>query len=262
MRRQVPSSRRRGVNSQLEIDLDDFEGFKAHTLVASLRDRYKQGATLAQQAILKLVEDLDELNKRFLAEQDRVALTSVQGRVKEEDRFFRKMLTACRERARTQGISRETLEASFSEMKDLAGVRFSCPYFDEVIPAVEDLVRPRLAAIGYGTDLRNEAGYEDKNYLEDGDALGYRSYHFYVRIPTVVDIYENIEMCLCEVQARTELQHIWADKSHDLMYKPAIGWETPDEQLVALMKQVSNNLRLVDELLVDIRRRVRKENIS
>lgn len=262
MGRQGSWRRRRNVNSHLEIDLDDFEGFKAHALVAPLRHRYKQSATLAQQAILKLVEDLDELNKRYLAEHDRVALTSVQGRIKEENRFFRKMLTTCREKARTQGISRETLEASFSGIKDLAGVRFSCPYFDEVIPAVDDLVRPRLATIGYGTDLRSETGYADKNYLENGDTFGYRSYHFYVRIPTIIDIYENIEMCLCEVQARTELQHIWADKSHDLLYKPATGWETPDEQLVALMKQVSNNLRLVDELLVDIRRRVRKENAS
>lgn len=260
MTRQAARSRQqRGVLNRLDINLDDFEVFKNHALVTPFRGRYRREAALAQQAILQIVEDLEVVNQAYLDNHGRVALTSVYGRVKEEDSFFRKMLSACRERAKAQGVSQKTLEASFSDIKDLAGVRFSCPYFDEVIPTIDGLVRSDLLALGYGADLSNEVGFADKNYLEDGDTFGYRSYHFYVRIPTVVDIYETIEPCLCEVQARTELQHIWADKSHELMYKPSAGWDVPDEQLVGLMKQISNNLRLVDELLVDIRKRVRKE---
>lgn len=259
-RRAAHASQRREVASRLEIDLDDFEGFKIHDLVVPFRARYKRGAALAQQAIIKFIEDLEGLNEQYLAEHNRVALTSIQGRVKEEDSFLKKLLTSCRERARAQGMSPETIEAAFLGIKDLAGVRFSCPYFDEVVPAVNDLVRPKLASGGYGTDLREDSDYDDKDYLENGDPLGYRSYHFYVRIPTIVDIYGSVERCLCEVQARTELQHIWADKSHDLMYKPGVGWDTPDDDLVALMKQVSHNLRLADELLVHIRRQVRSEN--
>jgi ppGpp synthetase/RelA/SpoT-type nucleotidyltranferase len=254
------SSQRRGVSSRLEIDLNNFDGFKKHDLVAPFRERYKRAAALAQQAIIKLIEDLEGLNEQYLAEHNRVAITSIEGRVKEEDSFLKKLLSSCQERARAQGMSPETLEVAFLGIKDLAGVRFSCPYFDEVVPAVNDLVRLKLAASGYGTDLREDPNYEDKDYLENGDPLGYRSYHFYVRIPTIVDIYGSVDRCLCEVQARTELQHIWADKSHDLMYKPGVGWDTPDDDLVALMKQVSHNLRLADELLVHIRRQVRSEN--
>jgi ppGpp synthetase/RelA/SpoT-type nucleotidyltranferase len=217
---------------------------------------------LASEAVVRLVEDLEGLNEQHLAMHQRVAFTAVQGRVKQEDSFLKKLLRSCRDLGQAKGISQATLDAAFSGIKDLAGVRFSCPYFDEVVPAVNDLVRPKLATIGYGTDLQSEAGYEDKDYLENGDAFGYRSYHFYVRIPTVVDIYGTVELCLCEIQARTELQHVWADKSHDLLYKPATGWDAPDDQVVALMKQVSHNLRTVDEVLVDIRRRVREEKKS
>lgn len=225
-----------------------------------MRERYKRDALLAEQAIIHLVESLEELNEEYLAEHSRVAFTSVQGRVKEEDSFLRKLLRVFREQAASKGVSIETLEIAYTSIKDLAGVRFSCPYFDEVVPAVEGFVRPQLASFGFGADLRHEAGFDDKNYLEDGDAFGYRSYHFYVRIPTVVDIYGTVQPCLCEVQARTELQHVWADKSHDLLYKPRSGWDQPDEQVIALMKQVSNQLRVADELLVDLRRRVRRES--
>lgn len=244
---------------RLEIDLDDFDLFVGHALVAPFHERYKRAAALAEQAVVRLVEDLEELNEQYLATNGRVAFTATHGRVKAEEPFFRKMLRICRQEARAQGLSAATLEAAFVGIKDLAGVRFSCPYFDEVIPAVDNLVRPKLAAFGYGTDLREEGGLGDKDHLEQGDAFGYRSYHFYLRVPTVVDIFGTVEMCLCEVQARTELQHVWADKSHDLLYKPAVGWAAPDDHVVALMKQVSNNLRAVDEMLVDIRRRVRGE---
>ncbi len=254
-----PSGR---LTARLDIDLDDFKGFKSHSLVAPLRERYRRAGLLAEHAIVRLVEDLEALNEIHIETHGRVAFTAVQGRVKQEDRFLAKILSTCREQAKAQGVTAATLDASFAGIKDLAGVRFSCPYFDEVVPAVNELVRPSFGTKGYGTDLRAEPGYDDRNYLENGDRFGYRSYHFYVRIPTVVDIYGGVEMCLCEVQARTELQHVWADKSHDLLYKPSIDWNEPDEQIVALMKQVSNNLRAVDGYLVDIRHRVRGEKSS
>jgi ppGpp synthetase/RelA/SpoT-type nucleotidyltranferase len=249
----------RGPGRPPAIDLQNFDAFKGHPLVAPLVERYRRDATLAQYAVARLLEDLEELNDRYLEEEDRVAFTAVEGRVKEENSFLMKLLRDCRTLTQARGVSQATLAAAYAGIKDLAGVRFSCPYYDEVVPAVNELVRPALAAIGYGTDLRGEAAYQDKDFLDEGDSLGYRSYHFYVRVPTVIDIYGGVEPCLCEVQARTELQQVWAHKSHDLLYKPTEGWGHRDERVVELMRQVSNNLRAVDEYLVDIRRRTRGE---
>jgi hypothetical protein len=38
------------------------------------------------------------------------------------------------------------------------------------------------------TDL-SSVGLGDKNYLDKGDSKGYRSYHFFLKVPTPVDIY-------------------------------------------------------------------------
>jgi len=181
--------------------------------------------------------------------------------VKSEDSFFRKLHKMCYANAQTHGLTQNTLIELYSDIKDLCGVRFSCPYFDEVKEAVVKLVRPGLHALGYGTDLQSDSRYQDRDYLDTGDELGYRSYHFFVMVPTVIDIFGNVKLCLCEMQARTELQNVWAVKSHDLLYKPEAGWNFSDGHVVADMRQVSNSLRAADQFLVSIRDRIRGEHI-
>jgi ppGpp synthetase/RelA/SpoT-type nucleotidyltranferase len=239
------------------IDLESFDAFRLHPWVSPLIQRYTKDATLARHAVARIVTDLENLNKRCIEKHGRVSFTSVEGRVKPETRFLRKLYKMCRVNAPTHGTTPDSLHELYCNIKDLCGVRFSCPYYDEVKPAIAKLVRPRLSALGYATDLQSDPRYQDADYLDTGDEAGYRSYHFFVRVPTVINIFGHVEMCLCEVQARTELQHIWAVKSHDLLYKPTAGWEFHDEAVVENMRQLSNNLRFADQLLVDIRNRVR-----
>ena len=153
----------------------------------------------------------------------------------------------------TQG----SLKRIYKGIRDLAGVRFSCPYLDEVKTTIQQLVRPGLRQLGYDIVLKT-APFSDKDYLNEGNEHGYRSYHFYLRVPTDEDIYGNSRLCLCEVQARSELQHIWAVKSHDLLYKPGAGWQFSDVHVAEDMRQVSNSLRAADQHLVSIRDRIRK----
>jgi ppGpp synthetase/RelA/SpoT-type nucleotidyltranferase len=219
-------------------------------------DDYRHNATLAKAAVATLVTDLENVNIDYQEKFGRVAFTTIEGRVKSEDSFFRKLYSKSREDSATVGITEKTLQSLFDSINDLAGVRFSCPYYDEVKESIENLVRPDLSNLGHATDLRQE--HPDKDYLENGDERGYRSYHFFVRVSTPIDIFGNRELCLCEVQARTELQHIWAVKSHDLLYKPESGWFFSDEHVVEDMKQLSNSLRAADQGLMSIRDRVIK----
>ena len=66
-------------------------------------------------------------------------------------------------------------------------------------------------------------------------------------------------MRVCELQARTELQHVWAVKSHDLLYKPGFGWQHSDNHVVKDMREVSHSLKAADQWLMSIRDRVRGE---
>ena len=243
------------VQPKATVDLRTFAKFKAHPLVAGLLQKYRQDAVLADYATATLVNHLEEINDDYVEEHRRTAFTTIEGRVKAEESFLRKLYLSCRQHSPSRGLTKATLDRHYSDIKDLAGVRFSCPYFDEVIPAIQDLVRPRLAEHGHASDLRKEQGLQDKDYLDEGDGFGYRSHHFYVKVLTAVDIYDRTELCLCEVQARTELQHVWAVKSHDLLYKPDTGWDYADNA-VQDMRQVSNALRAADQFLVSIRDRI------
>ncbi|MEW6214747.1 MAG: hypothetical protein AB1478_06010, partial [Nitrospirota bacterium] len=109
------------------------------------------------------------------------------------------------------------------------------------------------------TNLEEFPDMKDKNMLDYGDELGYRSYHFFVKIPTIIDIFGGIEHFICEVQGRSELQHIWAVRSHDLLYKHGEGWNIPDEQAIEDMRQLSNTLRAADQFFVSIRDRIRRK---
>lgn len=76
-------------------------------------------------------------------------------------------------------------------------------------------------------------------------------------MPTQVDIYGTAKAVICEVQGRSELQHVWAVKSHDLLYKSEDGWLKPNAETLKDMQELSNSLRSVDHFLCRIRKRIR-----
>jgi ppGpp synthetase/RelA/SpoT-type nucleotidyltranferase len=236
------------------LDLKTTEGFLSHPWIKALAEEYLRDSTLANAALGQVLSDLNEYNTRYNQEHNRVAFTTIEGRVKSRTSFFQKFLKSCRDYS--HGLTKESVEKLYRGIKDLCGVRFSCPYYDEVLQAVSN-VRRQFADGGYATDLQAE-GYADRNELDLGDGKGYRSYHFFVRVPTQIDIYGNVSLCLCEIQARTELQHVWAVKSHNLLYKPGLGWDFSDSHVIEDMKQLSNSLRSADQFLMSVRDRVVK----
>jgi ppGpp synthetase/RelA/SpoT-type nucleotidyltranferase len=245
------------LGNKKALTLESFEEFRAHPWIQDLVPRYNKDAILGKQAVRRLMGDLHDLNNAYADKKDYIAITSIEGRVKTEASFFRKLYLRAQEVAVSQGLTQGSLQRIYRGIKDLCGVRFSCPYLDEVKITIERLARPGLAQLGYATSLK-AASFRDQDYLDLGNEHGYRSYHFYVRVPTNVDIYRNSKLCLCEIQARSELQQVWALKSHDLLYKPGAGWQFADQHLQEDMRQVSNSLRAADQHLVSIRDRVRK----
>lgn len=245
------------MRSPSAISLASLEDFSGHEWVAECMIECRKRRRLASQALRQLTEDLGEINEGFKQGRGHgyLAFTTVGSRVKKPDSFLRKLYNRCRANSPKKGMTREFLNVQADGIHDIAGARLACAYFDNVIPRVK-FVRHELSVRGYAVDLASE-GLPDKNLLEDGDEQGYRSYHFHVKIPTRVSIYGDTEMCVCEMQARSELQQVWADKSHDLLYKPDEGWMWSDENVLEDMKQVSNGLRMIDGLLVSLRERAR-----
>lgn len=236
--------------------MGSYDDFMKHPWVNSLRHRYKKDRVLAECACKKIVKDLEHLNQDYIDKFGRVAFTSIDGRAKREDSFFRKLYNRCQGRCPAHGITDKGLVRLYSNIKDLCGVRFSCPYLDEVTDFIEKIIRPGLTNLSYATELGRQ--FADKDYLDKGDGQGYRSYHFYVKVPTPVDIFGQWQYCICEVQGRSELQHVWAVKAHNLLYKMGEGWELSDNHVRTDMKSLSDSLRSADESLMSIRDRIKR----
>lgn len=238
------------------IDLESFETFSNHEWVNELKKEYKKGAILAKSAIFRVLNDIENMNLKFAKEFKRSSFVGTEGRVKPENSFFKKLYNKCLHDGLKYGVTNETLNKQFREIYDLAGIRVACPYYDEVRIFIDKLIKPKLNLLGYATNLTYLSGCEDKDCLDRGDYFGYRSYHFYIKIPTVVSIYEEVELCICEVQVRSELQHVWAQKSRDLLYKRKIEVEHNKQLIIEDMKHISNFLRSADQFLISIRDRI------
>lgn len=233
------------------INLDTFDTFLNHPWIERFISQYKRDAMLAHYAVQTIVSDLYDLNEKYKEKYNRVIFTSVDGRVKELDSFMRKLFKKVTDCSKNEPVTQNTLDLLYTDIKDLCGIRFSCSYFDEVKPIINKFIRPQLGRRGYATDLSEPIDYD---CLDNGDDFGYRSFHFFVKIPTVVNIYGDVEPCLCEVQGRTELQHVWAVKSHNLLYKRNLEIEPND--IIVDMREVSNSLRALDQFLISIRNRI------
>ena len=244
---------------QPRINLATYETFLQHAWISSLVSKYDRDSIIAKNAIYTLIKDFEQINEEYAEQHGRVLFTTVEGRVKEHHSFFKKFYQICCDYGNSKGITKSNLDDFYSDVNDLAGVRFSCPYYDDVINAIENTIRPKLNELGYATNLDVE-NLKDKDYLDLGNDIGYRSYHFFLKIPTQIDIFGETTLQLCEVQGRTELQHVWAVKSHDLLYKPKNGWVPFDDNVKADMKQLSNSLRAADQFIISIRDRVREES--
>lgn len=238
------------------INLASLDTFRSHPWVEAIIQTYEtHDRFLAEHACISVLKDLNDINGRYAEEYGRVAFADIQGRVKDESSVLRKMYKICQEMGPRSGITQSTVQSVYCHLKDICGIRLSCPYFDEIEPVIANLVRPDLARKGYLVCL-DEPGYADRNLLDNGDKFGYRSYHFYIKAPAIIDIFGNSELVLVEIQVRSELQHVWADKSHDLLYKPDEGWVFADEHVLEDMRQLSNSLRAADQQLMSIRDRI------
>lgn len=237
------------------INLESYEDFRNHSWILSFVSKYEKDALIAEQSVARLLCDLEKLNGEYTEQQGRVLFSNIEGRVKEENSFFKKFYKQCCEKGISRGITQSILNEFYNGVNDVAGVRFSCPYIDEVESAISK-IRNKLSALGYAVQIDGNE-YKDRNYLDIGDGTGYRSYHFFLKVPTPIDIFGNAELFLYEVQGRSELQHVWAVKSHDLLYKPENGWIPHDDNVTEDMKQLSNSLRAADQFLISIRDRVR-----
>ena len=192
-----------------------------------LLDRYDSSVGLYRDFCARS----EALLRHLLAEAG-IVPHSLTSRVKERDSLRRKI-------QRREGAY-ETLSA----VTDIAGVRITTFFADDVDKVAELIVRE------FNVDFANSI---DKRTVLDPDRFGYLSLHFIVsfsdarrRLPE----YSRFSEFKLEIQIRSILQHAWAEIEHDLGYKNA---RAVPREILRQFARLAGLLELADEQFVAIR---------
>ena len=191
-------------------------------LVMGQWDRFLQPY---KQAVDELKIKLKGIRTQFQKTNQTSPIEFVTGRVKPLASIYDKSLE--------KGMVFEPSTKLAHELQDIAGVRIMCQFVDDIHTVIE-LLRQRH-------DLNI---IEEKDYITNIKASGYRSYHVIVEYP-VATIEGEIKI-LAEIQIRTLAMNFWASIEHSLNYK--YKGEFPEEIMKRLQFAAEAAFRLDEEM--------------
>jgi putative GTP pyrophosphokinase len=142
-----------------------------------------------------------------------------------------------------KGIPFEHLE---DMVEDIAGIRIICQFVED-IEKVSTLIRMR-------SDMEV---LQQKNYLENKKASGYRSYHLIVSY--VVETIKGPKRIRVEIQIRTMAMNFWATTEHSLQYK--YKGSIP-EHVAQQLTRASEAIELLDREMSQVRSEIMDAQID
>ncbi|KRL03010.1 GTP pyrophosphokinase [Liquorilactobacillus capillatus] len=148
-----------------------------------------------EQTVSELRAKFVALRHQFELSQKHVPIEFVIGRVKPVDSIIEKM--------QRRKIKSERLA---NDMEDIAGVRITCQFVDDIYQVVK-LIRNR----------KDMHIVDERDYILNKKPSGYRSYHIVVEYP--VQMLDGEKEILAEIQIRTLAMNFWATIEHSLSYK-------------------------------------------
>ena len=155
-----------------------------------------------------------DLQERYIAERPKYCQLAklVHRTIKESARDSGLLCNVSWRAKEVQSFTAKALawkgEDPYNEIKDKAGVRVvaELPWMRGEL---ESLVKKSF----------NVLSTDDKRSVTPPDRFVYRATHFQVTHPVSPDHISDLE---CEVQVLTKAESLWADTSHDLIYKPSV----------------------------------------
>lgn len=166
-----------------------------------MQESWKKRMMPFHQAVKELQIKFEGIRDEYDSMGLHSPIEMVEGRVKPID--------SIQQKAGRKGLAEDMM---LERMKDIAGVRLTCQFVDDIY-AVVKLIHQR-------TDLRVLG---EKDYVQQQKESGYRSYHIVIEYP--IQSVTGSRNILVEIQIRTMSMNFWATIEHSLNYK--YGGEIP-----------------------------------
>lgn len=184
----------------------------ARSYIASMLPVYQRAMSKIQLELSNFITD-DEANKKKVVD--------IGGRVKTLDSICEKI--------KRKSVSQFEV---FNRFDDIAGVRCTCEYLDDVYEILEYIKNNPLLKV-----------IEIDDKIDSPTKEGYRGIHVIVSCSVYYKnkLYKDIKV---EVQLRTAFQNAWSMKTHDLTYKKD---DIESEEIRKVLKELSDTLRIADE---------------
>lgn len=199
----------------------------------SLEDAMGQAQFLEMYggAVQKVMEITEEVIERLETKYRREILSGISGRIKTPESVGRKLIK--------KGCD-VTLENAVSRLNDIAGVRVTCYFLDDVYELARHLKRHSQVRF-----------LKEKNYIEKPKASGYKSLHLIAEVPVTV---QNREMWMkTEIQIRTLAMDFWARIDHRLCYKKEVK---SSKSIQKDLREYAEIISRVDVQMLSLRKRI------
>lgn len=174
--------------------------FSDDETVMFMQEKYDEFTRLMSYyrcAMMEIETKFNVLNEEYSLAHDRNPISSIKIRLKS--------FSSIKEKLDRKGLDRN-IETMERELNDIAGVRVICSFPDDVYKLANALLKQDDIVL-----------IEEKDYIKNPKANGYRSLHLIVAIP--IFLAHEKRMMKVEIQLRTIAMDFWASLEHQLHYK-------------------------------------------
>jgi len=186
-----------------------------------------------RSAIKEVKTKLDILDDELKIRRKRNPIEYMKSRVKTPGSIMGKL--------QRRGLEM-SIESARKNLNDIAGIRVICSFVGDIYDISKMLTRQ--------DDIRL---IEEKDYIKNPKANGYRSLHLVVEVPIFFSDHE--ELVRVEVQIRTIAMDFWASLEHKLYYKTS--GESP-VHITNDLKECADLIASTDMRMQDIQKEVEK----
>lgn len=192
---------------------------------------FQQLLMIYESAIKVVKTRFEILQDEFEAKHERRPIATISSRIKEP--------MSIAEKLQRKGLA-ITLDNMVSKLKDIAGIRITCPFISDVYHV--------LLMLKNQSDIKIE---DVKDYIKFPKKSGYRSLHVIVCVS--VDFSDTQRVVPVEIQIRTIAMDFWASVEHQLHYKKDYNLPANvDDELRA----IADTIAQTDERMQSIARHI------